>query len=168
MASMDSESTSGSMTAGPDERFEIQQIKLRGPRYRVRVFDTRLGEEVPLGRGTVGGIIVVGGRGSAARAVRYGTRRYLRYPRSADQHGSPMSADERDGQAAASTRRVRRGMLAYGLATTIVIGSILAIFDFRYPLVTAASLMGLAVVWAGVFFVIARVGRIREKVDPRG
>ena len=59
-------------------------------------------------------------------------------------------------------------MLAYGLATTIVIGSILAIFDFRYPLVTAASLMGLAVVWAGVFFVIARVGRIREKVDPRG
>ena len=55
-------------------RFRIEEQRLFGPFYRVRVYDQAAGRRVPLFRG--GGMLL--GRSSVRRAVKYGVERYLR------------------------------------------------------------------------------------------
>lgn len=61
------------MTFDP-QRFRVEERRLFGPFYSVRVFDTIAGRRVPLARG---GVLLLG-HASVQRAVKYGIARYLR------------------------------------------------------------------------------------------
>ncbi len=60
-----------------DDRFRVEEQRYFGPFYGVGVFDRVTGRQIPLARG---GVLLIG-RGSVNRAVKYGIQRYLR------QHG---------------------------------------------------------------------------------
>ena len=57
-----------------EQRFHVEERKLFGPFYRVRVIDTVAGRQVPLARG--GDLLL--GHSSVRRAVKYGIELYLR------------------------------------------------------------------------------------------
>lgn len=57
-----------------EQRFRVEERRLFGPFYHVRVFDTLGGRQVPLFRG--GRLLL--GHSSVQRAVTYGIERYLR------------------------------------------------------------------------------------------
>jgi predicted RecA/RadA family phage recombinase len=57
-----------------DDRFAVEQRRVFGPFWSVRVVDTLTGRQVPLMR--QGAFLL--GQGSADRAVKYGIKRYLR------------------------------------------------------------------------------------------
>jgi hypothetical protein len=58
-----------------DDRFRVEERRYFGPFYGVRVFDRVTGRQIPLAKG---GVLLIG-RGSVKRAVKYGIQRYLRH-----------------------------------------------------------------------------------------
>lgn len=58
----------------PDARFKAEGKHLFGPFYRARVLDSQTGEYLPLARGAM----LLAGRASLRRAVKYGIDIYKR------------------------------------------------------------------------------------------